>query len=164
MKKIFAFLMFATAVCVANAQRIEGSFDVLKNEARVNFQLNYSKASIHGMTEAEFAEYEEDWHKDMPQIVDDFLSGLNSQISYMVSFGKYPSSRYTLRVDVSYVEVDGSCYSNVLLLDSDSNVVAKIVGLQASGGMYGTKLYLIKKGAERSGRKIGRIIYQRISE
>lgn len=162
MKKVVAFFMLVVGVFVANAQQVEGSLDILKGEVRVNFELNYSKATIHGMTEPEFAKYEEDWYKDMPQIVGDFLSGLNMQVSDYVRFGAYPGSKYTLRVDVVDVAIDGSCDSDVLLLDANSNVVAKIVGLRADGGMFGTKLYLIKKGAEHSGKRLGRVLFQKV--
>ena len=162
MKKLVLFLMLVVGAVVANAQKIEGSLDLLKNEVRVNFELNYSKARIHGMTEAEFAKYEEDWYKDMPQIVGDFLDGLNAQLSNYVRFGNYPTAKYTVRVDVLDVATDGSCDSDVLLLDANSNVVAKIEGLQGAGGTFGTKLYLIKRGAAQSGRRLGKIIFQKV--
>lgn len=162
MKRIISLLILVAAVFAANAQQIEGSLDTLRGEDRVNFELNFSNATIHGMTEAEFAKYEEDWYKDMPQIIGDFLGGLNAANSNFVRFASYPQSRYTLRVNVIDVAIDGSFDSDVLLLDANSNVVAKIRGLRTSGGVFGTKLYLIKKGAEHSGKRLGKIIYQTV--
>ena len=160
MKKIFVLLMFLGVSVAISAQKMEGVWELLRDESRVNFVLDFSKAHIHGMTEAEFSKYEDDWHKDMPRIVGDFLETLNGRMAEYVRFGKYPAAKLTLKVQDVDVAVDGSFDSDVLLLDGKESVLAKIEGLRAKGGLFGTKLYLIKNGAENSGRELGKILYK----
>ena len=164
MKRLLTFIFLVGIGIMANAQRVEGSLDALQNEVRVNFELNFANARIHGMTETDFAKYEEDWYKDMPQIVGDFLSELNNEMKGLMRFGTYPAATYTLKVDVVDVAANGSMDSDVSLLDNTGKVIAKLVGLQAEGAPWGTKLYLIKVGASNSGEKLGEILYKALKK
>ena len=65
MKRIFATLLIFSAIfTAANAQKINGSFSSLREEARVQMNIDFSEADIMGMSEAEFADYEKDWTHD----------------------------------------------------------------------------------------------------
>lgn len=163
--KRLAILMCCIALgFAAKAQKLEGSVDVLLNESRVDFELSFAKASIHGMSEAEFAKYETDWNKDMPQIIGYFVDDLNDEINGLVRFGSYPTAKYKLVVEVIEVSVGGDLDSDVYLLDNSGNTVAKISGLVGKGGLWGTKLYLIKQGASHSGEILGELLHKTLKK
>lgn len=164
MKRVLILMCCVALGFTAKAQKLEGSIDVLLDEVRVNFELNFANASIHGMTEAEFAKYEEDWYKDMPEIVGGFVADLNDEMKGLVRFGTYPTAKYTLRVNVVDVSANGHLDSDAVLLDNSGNIVAKIVGLQADSAPWGTKLYLIKVSAGRSGEKLGEMLYKTLKK
>ena len=163
MKKFFALLMFSGIIFAANAQQMRGSFCAICG-SRVNFEIDFSKAYIHGMTEQAFAEYEDGWFVDKPEIEGLFLEHLNNGLGGLARFGCYPNADYTLRVEVVDVAASGDFDSDVLLLDGENNEVAKLVGLQAKGGLFGTKLYLIKFGAKHSGNALGGLLYKQLKK
>ena len=50
MKRIFATLLIFSAIfTAANAQKINGSFSSLREEARVQMNIDFSEADIMGM-------------------------------------------------------------------------------------------------------------------
>lgn len=62
MNKILITLVMLIAASVAPAQEIEfGTLEAIAKEGRAGFEIDYSEAVIHNMTEAEFAQYEKDW-------------------------------------------------------------------------------------------------------
>ena len=78
MKKIIAtLLVFSAFITAANAQKINGSFASLREEARIQMNIDFSEADIMGMSEAEFTEYEEDWTHDKVQILNLFYENVN---------------------------------------------------------------------------------------
>ena len=163
--KRFLILMCCIAFgFAAKAQKLEGDFAVLLNESRVDFELSFANARIHGMTETEFAKYEDGWHKDLREIVGYFMDNLNNGVRKLVRFSSYPTAKYKLKVDVLDVSTRGSFDSDAILLDNSGNVVAKISGLQTDGGVFGTKLYLIKCGASCNGDNLGDILYRTLKK
>ena len=87
MKRILILRCCIAFGFVAKAQTLEGDIAVLLNESRVDFELSFANARIHGMTEAEFAKYEDGWHKDLSEIVGYFMEDLNNGIRKLVRFG-----------------------------------------------------------------------------
>ena len=164
MKKFIVLICCIALGFAAKAQKLEGSFEVLLEETRVNFELSFAKASIHGMSEAEFAKYETDWNKDMPQIIGCFVEDMNNEIMGIVRFGSYPTAKYKLKVEVIEVTTYGGFDSDVYLLDNNNNTLAKISGLVSAGGAWGTKLYLIKRGASDSGEALGELLYKTLTK
>ena len=179
MKKFIVLICCIALGFVAKAQKLEGSVDVLLNESRVDFELSFAKASIHGMSEAEFAKYATDWNKDMPQIIGYFVDDLNDEINGLVRFGSYPTAKYKLVVEVIEVSVDGGLDSDVYLLDNTGKELAKITRLVASGGTFGikkiarlialdgtfgTKIALIKDGAKHSGIVLGKFLLKELKK
>lgn len=160
MKKLLILMLCIGASFAVKAQKLEGFICVLINEARVNFELDFSKANIHGMSEADFARYEKDWNKDMPAIIGGFVENLNEEIDGLVRFGHYPTAKYKLKVEVIEVSLNGNYDSDAYLLDNEGNTVAKITGLFAKGGVFGTKLNLIKDGSKHSGELLGEILHK----
>lgn len=185
MKRFIVLICCIALGFVAKAQKLEGSVDVLLNESRVDFELSFAKASIHGMSEAEFANYvsqrtatqlinsvanrtivagQNEWERDLPHITGDFVDNLNEQIKDLVRFGKYPTAKYKLLVEVIDVTTHGNFDSDVYLLDKEGNTVAKITRLVAEGGKIGSKLNLIKDGARHSGEALGKFLYKTLKK
>ena len=186
MKKI-VILMFCIALGFgARAQVLDGDIAALLNEGRVNFELTFEKASIHGMTEAEFSatfdqkgkiativnnasnrtimEHTNGWKKDQPMISGGFVNCLNDTLKETIRFGSYPTANYTLKVEVLDVSTSGDFDSDVYLLDNKGQVVAKISRLVAPGGTFGTKIALIKDGAKHSGIVLGKFLMKELKK
>ena len=147
----------------ANAQTlVQGSLDVLRGEEYVKVVVDYSNALIMDMTEAEFAEYEEDWYKDQPIIMRDLLEEANDRLVGILSLGESEAPNYTLRWVVKRIDHDGYILSDFYLDSADGEVVAVITNVVGNGGMFGTKLYLIKTGAESTGRTLGKFLRKQL--
>ncbi len=140
----------------ASAQTLtEGAVDVLRNQS-VKVVVDYSNAIIMDMTEAEFAEYEEDWYKDQPDIISDLIDEVNQRSGHLLYMSARRESDYTLRWSVRYIYESGDIVSDFYLESADGEVVAKIADVVGEGGAFGTKLYRIKSGAESTGRALGK--------
>ena len=141
----------------ASAQTLtEGSLDVLRGQQSVKVIVDYSNAIIMDMTEAEFAEYEEDWYKDQPTIISDLIDEVNQRSGHLLYMSARRESDYTLRWSVRYIYESGDIVSDFYLESADGEVVAKIADVVGEGGAFGTKLYRIKTGAESTGRALGK--------
>ena len=105
MKRIFAaLLIFNTIFTVANAQKVNGSFASLGDEARVRMNIDFSEADIMGMSEAEFTDYEEDWTHDKVQILSLFYENVNDALKGSFVVGNYNiDTEYTLDLVVRTV-------------------------------------------------------------
>ena len=157
MKKYFvALVALLLGMQAASAQTLtEGSLDVLRGQS-VKVIVDYSNAIIMDMTEAEFAEYEEDWYKDQPTIISDLIDEVNQRSGHLLYMSARRESDYTLRWSVRYIYESGDIVSDFYLESADGEVVAKIADVVGEGGAFGTKLYRIKSGAESTGRALGK--------
>ncbi len=157
MKKYFvALVALLVGMQVASAQTLtQGSLEVLRNQS-VKVVVDYSNAIIMDMTEAEFAEYEEDWYKDQPTIISDLIDEINQRSGHLLYMSAHRESDYTLRWSVRYIYESGDIVSDFYLESADGEVVAKIADVVGEGGAFGTKLYRIKSGAESTGRALGK--------
>ena len=117
------------------AQKLEqGSLALLNNVEKANFQIEF--LSIHGMTENDFSKYEVDWETD----------------------------KYTVKAIVNEINQKGNYDCDIVVLGSNKQVIAKITGVRAKGGVWGTKLNLIKDGAENTGKKFGEILKSELAK
>ena len=99
------------------AQKLEqGSFAVLNGVKLVNTEMEF--VSVHGMSEADFSEYEKDWKEDKPQIVDFFITRANIPLEGLVILGSFPKAAYTLKVTVNAISEKGNYDCDVTLLDA----------------------------------------------
>ena len=158
MKRYFvALVALFLGMQAASAQTLtEGSLDVLRGQQSVKVIVDYSNAIIMDMTEAEFAEYEEDWYKDQPTIISDLIDEVNQRSGHLLYMSARRESDYTLRWSVRYIYESGDIVSDFYLESADGEVVAKIADVVGEGGAFGTKLYRIKSGAESTGRALGK--------
>ena len=157
MKKYLMLLaLLLVGMQAASAQTLtEGSLDVLRGQS-VKVIVDYSNAIIMDMTEAEFAEYEEDWYKDQSTIISDLIDEVNQRSGHLLYMSARRESDYTLRWSVRYIYESGDIISDFYLESADGEVVAKIADVVGEGGAFGTKLYRIKSGAESTGRALGK--------
>ncbi len=151
-----SFFMTATA-----QESSDKDFTSIKPGSKINFVMDFSQSIIMGMKEADFSNYELDWHKDQPTIIKKFQNGINKKLDGILNIGNYPDSPYTLKVTVINI-------SNVGNITCDANIYDKsgaiLLGLKnVSGGseppfLPGTKLAKIKIWATLTGRSLGGIL------
>ena len=166
MKRIFATLLIFSAIfTAANAQKINGSFASLREEARIQMNIDFSEADIMGMSEAEFTEYEEDWTHDKVQILNLFYENVNDALKGNLVVGNYKQETdYTLDLVVRTVNSRGDYDCDLYLYrnmdDGSQEFVAEALGVNARGGKIGTKLNLMKDGAKHTGKELGKFLLQ----
>ena len=150
MKQLFFLLSFCLMALSVNAQLFD---------ARI--EINYSNASIHGMSEETFAEYEKDWYKDKPQIQTLIIDGIMDEAESYLLLNK--DANNSIQIDVTRITKNGgidcvvTCYSN-------GTPLFKYNAQCTKGGTYGTKLNLIKDGAKKIGKTIGKILAKELNK
>ena len=160
MKPLLATLLSLIMIMTtANAQKITGSFAPLRNESRVQMTVDFSKASIMGMSEEFFSDYEPDWHKDKNEILFLFNSYVNEALHGHPIIGNYSTGTdYIIQIIVQAVDFNGNYDYDILLFsnfDNTPSLIAQAEGFYSRGGKFGTKLNLMKDGAKHSGTTIG---------
>ena len=129
-----------------------GSLEELARIRRSTFEIDYSNASIHGMSVAYFAKYEPDWEKDQLQIISSFIGELTDITPELLFQTKSSNYELTLRWVILHISTKGDITSELHLLNHKGELVAKIIDLEGKGGIFGSKLNLIKDGAKDSGK------------
>ena len=159
MKRIIISLMIiACAAMSASAQKVSGDFSVLKDEVRARMTVDFSEASILGMTEEQYSAYEKDWLKDKAEVVSYYSGYASIELSPKLVIADYQfETKYRLVLKVRMIDARGNTDSDLYLLEGD-NEIARAEGVFAQGGVFGTKLNLIKDGAKHSGIVIGRLL------
>lgn len=160
MKRILFIIFTCLSLCgyaqmPLSTEVVTGSFEALYNKT-ANLEIEYVK--IHNRSEAEFAEYEKDWKVDKPDVEDLILQNANAALKKVchLNFGK--ESDLTVRVVVTTISAKGDYSFVVQLLDKKGEIVGNITNLFGKGGIFGTKLNLIKDGAKSTGKKLGTIL------
>ncbi len=164
MKRALLLSLFLLACCLVKGQVIsEGSLEALKGQHILNYETDFSNASIMYMTEEEFAKYEDDWNKDKPVVIMNFLEEINNTLKNRLVVTKTKNNRYyTLKWVVISISSKGDTLSEVHMIDTDGKVVAKISNIYAEGGSFGTKLNLIKQGSSNSGKKFSKFLNKKL--
>ena len=160
MKRILFIIFTCLSLCSyaqmpLSTEVVTGSFEALYNKT-ANLEIEYVK--IHNRSEAEFAEYEKDWKVDKPDVEVLILQNANAALKKVchLNFGK--ESDLTVRVVVTTISAKGDYSFVVQLLDKKGEIVGNITNLFGKGGIFGTKLNLIKDGAKSTGKKLGTIL------
>ena len=165
MKRILLTLAACLAAMITlQAQTTKGSFTVLNGTPRVRMVIDFSEADIHGMSEEEFAAYEEDWEIDKPDIIARFMTECNNKCRDTIYVGRYKDAPYEIKVIVHTISVKGDFDCDAFLLDTDGNELGSIVGIREKGGRVGSKLNLIKDGAEHTGALFGTLLQKAIKK
>ena len=158
-RRFFFLAMFCSVFMAAAAQ--ENNFSSVKPGSKINLVMDFSKASIMGMNETDFSNYEKDWNKDKPTILGRFQKGVNGKLGDFLKIGSYPDSPYTMKVEVKTVSDVGNIYCDVAITDKDGTILfsAKNVNGGAEPPLLpGTKLAKIKAWAFLAGRSLGGIM------
>ena len=162
-KHCLMFVALFLGIQAASAQTLtQGSLDVLRGEEYVKVVVDYSNAIIMDMTEEEFAEYEEDWYKDQPAIMSKFIEEANEELGGRLRLSRTKDSNYILRWAVEWIDESGTIMSDFYLETADGEVIAVIKRVKGKGGAFGTKLYLIKEGAEETGESLGEFLKKQL--
>jgi hypothetical protein len=165
--KRFLFVIFACLSLCSYAQVpfnnevVTGSFAALNGQV-ANLDIVYEK--IHNMSEADFAEYEKDWNVDKPEIEGYVLERANKALEGLCYLKMGKEADLTVRILVNTVSVKGDHSFEVQLLDKSEKVQGTISGLFGKGGMFGTKLNLIKDGAKSTGKRAGALLRKYIKK
>ena len=164
MKKITTALLFMLTIALgANAQKFTyGDMSVLSNTSYVNLVVDFNKAEIHGMSEKEFYSYEPDYKKDKPGIVGLIYEYAQRKCTGLIHIGRYEDAAYTLVCTINSVSVKGNYVSELKLFDSKGKMIAHVEDIKGKGGVFGTKLNLMKDGAESTGKAIGTLVRDEI--
>ena len=165
MKRCYLLLVCLCVILSSvSAQKVsEGSLQSLKNCGKVNVLLDFSDACIHGMTVEAFAEYEQDWEVDLPIISRKFVTGLIEKCPN-VRFGTDSDTELTLKVKVLSITPKGDYRCEGILMNRQKDKIAYISEVNARGGTFGSKLNLIKDGAEHTGEALGKFIKRTIQK
>ena len=139
---IVGILMFG----IANAQRVELSIDI-----------DYSEAVICGMDEETFAEYEKDWRTDKPEINSIIVKKMLKSMADNFLIKK--NAPNIVKIKMYNITENGGMNCSVEVIDSAGVTKVKVDEVKCNrGGVFGTKLNLMKDGAEKIGSMIGRKI------
>ena len=140
------------------AQKVSGSFKPLQDLDRVKMVIDFSQADIMGMSEEEFYIYEEDWAKDKPEVLSLFFGYANKALKGNLILGNYNNdSYYLLALYIRSVNVKGD-YDCDLSLLCEGVEIARAIKIGAKGGKFGSKLNLMKDGAEHTGKALGQFL------
>ena len=160
MKRLLFVIFTCLSLCSyaqapLSTEVVTGSFEALYKKT-ANLEIEYIK--IHNRSEAEFAEYEKDWVVDKPEVEDLILQNANAALKNVcyLNFGK--ESDWTVKVVVTTISPKGDYSFVVQLIDKKGEIVGNITNLFGKGGIFGTKLNLIKDGAKSTGKKLGTIL------
>lgn len=166
MKRILITLtVLALLACKAQAEEVAGTFAGLARQDVAFLLIDLSEAQIHGMSEEDFAAYEEDWYKDKPQIIGMFNDYLTRQTDKLLSLSpKEKPGLYTVCVHVHNINAKGRYTFSTDIVAPGGTVEATIKHITAPGGTFGTKLNLIKDGACHSGKTLGKILHREIKK
>lgn len=162
MKKIILLFTVALFSLSLQAQVVTvNDMSTIKPGSKINYVIDFSQASIMGMTETDFSNYEKDWLDDKPSVKGKFLKGVNSKLDGVLRLGTYKDSPYTLKVIVTTITDLGNIICDASLISSDGKELFNVKNI--SGGkeppfLPGTKLAKIKVWANLTGRNLGGVI------
>lgn len=167
MKKVILTLVLITIGVSAMAQRVTGTFMPLRSQDRVKMVIDYSEADIMGMPEEQFYTFEKDWAHDKVEVVSLYYNYANRELAKEKAFivGSYNfDTDYTLYLIVRTVDIRGNHDCDLILVANDEIEIGRAVGIRADGGTFGSKLNLMKDGAEHTGKSIGRFLLKQIGK
>lgn len=154
-----AMCLFSLA---ANAQEVTvKEMSDIKPGSKINYILDFSEASIMGMNEKDFSNYESDWQKDKPTISGRFQKGVNNRLGGVLTFGYYTDSPYTMKVKVKTVTDVGNIYCDAVITNKEGKVLFSVKNVNGGAEpplLPGTKLAKMKIWAQITGRVLGGII------
>lgn len=168
MKKnvLWMTILMAVMSLSAMAQNIKAdSLTKIPLGSRVDFTMDFSKATIHDRSESDFAKYEPDWEKDKPSIVDRFRSAANLVLDKDLKFGDYPEADYQIVITVKSITTSGFITCDVLLTNKAGATFFKAENVKGNSDSFftpGTKLARMKVWAALTGGALGKMMKSRL--
>ena len=168
MKKnvLWMTILMAVMSLSAMAQNIKAdSLTKIPLGSRVDFTMDFSKATIHDRSESDFAKYEKDWIIDKPSIVEKFRSSANLVLDKELKFGDYPDADYQIVITVKSITTNGFMICDVLLINKQGTVFFNVENLKGNSDSFftpGTKLARIKIWAALTGGALGKMMKSRL--
>jgi len=159
MKRLFLIMVLCTLSLSLWAAKVvlHGSFKALDQESQAKIEVDFSKAGIHGMSETNFADYEQDWTKDKDEIIGFFVSFMQRSLGNKPAISTAFNAPLTIYVKVLTINTQGDWICDVYLM-SGNQELGRIQNVYAVGGHVGTKLNLIKDGAKHTGKQAGKLV------
>ncbi len=156
--------MLAFSFGLASAQRVvEGSFDLLRGQYKIGFDMDFTEGVIKGMNYKDYAEYEPNWEKGYREIVSKFIESMNDRLDDCnVVIGPFSNVDYTLIYKVAVAGRKGDLAGELILVDKNNEVKARAVSLKGKGGHVGSHLNLMGDGAASAGKAVGRFIKKQL--
>ena len=147
-----------------NAQKLtEGSLSGIRRGDKVRMSVDYSSASIHGLTEDDFASYERNWLLKKDEICSRFIASADERLNGRLFLGAFKDAAYEIKIIVLRVNTQGDTDAEAVIINLENGeTVAKIEKLIAPGGHFGSKLNLIKDGAAHTGELLGKFLRRKI--
>ena len=133
--------------------------------SRVNLTMDFSKATIHDRSEAEFAKYEKDWEEDKPSIIEKFRAAANFNLDKELKLGFYEDADYQMTVTVKTITTKGFMICDAVMTDKSGQEFFKVENLKGTSDSFftpGTKLARIKFWAALTGGALGTIMKDRL--
>lgn len=156
MNRFILYILFSIFVVLQSwGKSVNPDLASLAKLGKAKVEVDFSDASIHGMSEEDFQLLENDWMKDKPEVIATFLGGISDGLAGVLSLGSGFKTPFTVRVNVLTVSGQGDYTCDVDIL-KDGKSIATIERVKADGGSWGSKLNLIKDGAKHTGEQVGR--------
>lgn len=159
MKKFWLLLLVATFALVANAQSIKsGSIDCLQGQTKVALVIDYSNATILGMSEGVYAKYEQNWELCKKEALVNFVTHFNEKNENVMFVGN-DAADYVFNVNVLSINKKGHCKAELNINDAKTNeTIAVIATFDISKFSVGTTNHKVKSNIGSLGEKIGEFI------
>lgn len=167
--KNLIFTLLTLCLCITSyAQQVkEGSFSILKTEERINFEIDYSQATIYNLDYEDFILGEDDWTDDYHELVSKCMMEANDKLSGIIMFSNKIKTNYKLIFNVIRVSgngtTNGNTYGNLILMDDTNQIIAEAGSFYGKGGIFGSKTNLMGDAIEVIGEKIGIFLKERIA-
>ena len=161
---LFSLCFLVCAAWTSSAQNVSGSFHVITEQDCVNLVVDFSEATIMGMSEEQFRLYEEDWIKDQPDIYARIRDAINEKLKGKLAVGEQKEAQYTLLVKVISISKRGEFLTNLYLIQNKEEGEQEQIGIveemktKNKTGSAGTKLRSIKLQAGILGDRIGYLL------
>ena len=161
-RRYILLALLCSIFMIVDAQVVTvNKMSAVKPGSKINLVIDFSKATIMGMNETEFSNYEKDWKKDQPTIIGRFRKGVNSKLNDMLNVGAYPSSDYTMKVTVKTISDMGNVYCDAVIVDKSGTVIFSVNDVNGGSEppiLPGTKLARIKAWSYLTGRSLSGIL------
>ena len=165
LKLSIAAVAMIVSMPVCNAQnKASGSVEGLKKAGVALVDIDYSKAVIMGMGEQAFADYEDEWKKDMPDVTMAFINGINEKTGNLLSVGHSIDCDLVMKIQVVSISERGDWKCRAIITNKQNENLCEIDEIISKGCKVGTKLHHIKVGASNAGNKLGKFLCKQIKK